>query len=356
MEDPRLRRLKALSEASSRGKAAETSAKQLRRPRIEAKIIFLDPTEERKQEKDEAKEEEKEKEKELDKRLEGFGLFPNEQEESSFVSKTITKELNLSDESEDLDEEGTDDDEDNKTLPLLRPVFVEKEARQELVHELVDDEEALKREREREAHELLVRYVRQEYQTSQQTKDELDASNFDPSIVDDTDDPEDAMELEAWRLRELLRIKRDREERERFEREKIELERIRNMTEEERRQLDEQKMKEWMEQPRSQMRFMQKYYHKGAFFMDSQEEILKRDYAQPTGEDAHANREMLPEVKQVRDFGKKGRTKWTHLVGEDTTAFDYGWGQRKNDLNYRLVSKMGGMKGHLDNPSKRPKS
>lgn len=58
----------------------------------------------------------------------------------------------------------------------------------------------------------------------------------------------------------------------------------------------------------------------------------------------------------MRDFGKKGRTKWTHLVAEDTTAFDYGWGHRKNAANYQLVSKMGGMRGHLDNPAaKRPK-
>ena len=88
-----------------------------------------------------------------------------------------------------------------------------------------------------------------------------------------------------------------------------------------------------------------KFYHKGAFFMDGDDALLQRDYAQATGEDASANRELLPDVKQVKNFGKKGRTKWTHLVGEDTTAFDYGWGQRKNDVNYALVGRMGGMKG-----------
>lgn len=253
------------------------------------------------------------------------------------------------------DEEEADDD--APLVPLMKPVFVKKTSRKDL-EQMEQHQELAKKAKEREAHELLLQYVRREYEASGASKDDSDvvASLGDPLVVDDVDDDSDVAELEAWRLRELLRIKRDREEREHWEREKMELERVRNMTEEERRRLDEEKMKEWMAQPKSQMRFMQKYYHKGAFFQDPAESLLQRDYAQPTGEDARANREMLPEVKQVRDFGKKGRTKWTHLVAEDTTEFSYGWGQRKNEMNYKLISKMGGMKGHLDNPSKRPKT
>ena len=35
---------------------------------------------------------------------------------------------------------------------------------------------------------------------------------------------------------------------------------------------------------------------------------------------------MLPKVMQVRDFGKRSRTKYTHLVDQDTTIKSGGFG------------------------------
>ena len=88
---------------------------------------------------------------------------------------------------------------------------------------------------------------------------------------------------------------------------------------------------------------MQKYYHKGAFYQNSDEEdedivgpsadsnlpsknrssLKNRDFNLPTMEDK-IDRSVLPQLLQKRmgTFGRKGNSKWTHLTAEDTTNFD----------------------------------
>jgi microfibrillar-associated protein 1 len=126
------------------------------------------------------------------------------------------------------------------------------------------------------------------------------------------------------------------------------------MTEEERRKLDQEKQAQWEATAKSQYKFLQKYYHKGAFYQEEHKDLLERDYAQVTGAD-RSDKDVLPEFMQVRNFGKKGRGKWKHLTAEDTTAFDYGWGSKDNALNQSKVAHMGGMRGDLDHPSKKSK-
>lgn len=101
------------------------------------------------------------------------------------------------------------------------------------------------------------------------------------------------------------------------------------MTDEER--LAEDKMLGKMTQEEARLNkpkwvFMQKYYHKGVFYMDedstknNKEDVRNRDYASaPTLEDT-VDKGRLPQVLQVRNFGKKGRTKYTHLLDQDTTV------------------------------------
>ena len=72
---------------------------------------------------------------------------------------------------------------------------------------------------------------------------------------------------------------------------------------------------------RGQQGFMQKYYHKGAFFqvrtawlgrLHKDMDILQRDYTESTAD--AVDKTQLPKVLQVRDFGKRSRSKWTYVA------------------------------------------
>jgi Microfibril-associated/Pre-mRNA processing len=85
--------------------------------------------------------------------------------------------------------------------------------------------------------------------------------------IDDTDGKEPEEEFEAWRMRELMRLKRDKEAERQREEERLEIERRRAMPEEQRLKEDlerAQKLRE--EKPKGNGVFLQKYWHKGAFY------------------------------------------------------------------------------------------
>lgn len=157
---------------------------------------------------------------------------------------------------------------------------------------------------------------------------DLDATDVDSDsgLPDDTDDLDDDMEFESWKLREILRLKRDSEDREKEALEKAEILRRRNMTDEDRYEEDK-RLGKFAEKEKQKWKFLQKYYHKGVFYMDDdtlkkdKADVRNRDYSAPTLEDNY-NKEVLPSVLQVKNFGKRGRTKYTHLVDQDTTFIE----------------------------------
>lgn len=85
--------------------------------------------------------------------------------------------------------------------------------------------------------------------------------------MDDTDGLDPEAEFEAWRLRELGRIKLEKEKEIQREEERLELERIRAIPEEQRLKEDsERAQKSREEKSKGQGVFLQKYWHKGAFY------------------------------------------------------------------------------------------
>jgi microfibrillar-associated protein 1 len=139
----------------------------------------------------------------------------------------------------------------------------------------------------------------------------------DPAMVDDKDGVNEEEEFEQWKLRQLQRMRRSAEEEAayvaqpgfpwplmltrhwcglvRAEQARAEVERRRNMTDAERAAEDRADPAK-QAQPKAKMAFMQKYYHKGAFFQD--QTILARDYTAPTERD-RINKELLPEPMRV---------------------------------------------------------
>jgi microfibrillar-associated protein 1 len=122
--------------------------------------------------------------------------------------------------------------------------------------------------------------------------------------------------------------------------------------------------------PREKRGFMQRYYHKGVFYMDeksmddgaaakrrrdfaepvAKDDVRRRSYNDATGED-RVNKSALPEVMQVRKFGLKGRTKYTHLRDQDTSQQEKSlWSdaQRDQRMRSKYESRMGGVHGGVD--------
>ncbi|XP_059608316.1 microfibrillar-associated protein 1 [Phlebotomus argentipes] len=220
----------------------------------------------------------------------------------------------------------SEDMEDNE--PRLKPLFVRKRDRTTIIER--EKEANQERQAEYEAKKNQKQRRRQTLKLVEESiKSDLAKPKSDkqePSLEDVcTDDENDEIEYEAWKLREIKRIKRDREEREQIERERLEIERMRGMTEEERKQELRQNPRQVTNKTsKGKYKFLQKYYHRGAFYLDQEEDVLKRDFSNATLED-HFDKTILPKVMQVKNFGRCGRTKYTHLVDQDTTQFDSPW-------------------------------
>ncbi|KAJ0624482.1 putative microfibrillar-associated protein [Helianthus annuus] len=332
-DDPRLRRL-----AENRLDNKEEIRADHRRIR-QAEIISTEEEEQRRQE-----------------RLE----FEEDDEDALDERRRRIREKLLQREQEESSEYETDSEEEQMGMAMVKPVFVPKSERDTIAErEKIEAEEhaieeLMKRraeERKVETKQIVVEEIRKDMQIQKNLEAEADIAD-----VETDDELNEAEEYEAWKAREIARIKRDRDDRDAMVKEREEIERVRNMTEEERREWERKNPKP-SSAPKQKWRFMQKYYHKGAFFQDDPDDksgtvgadgIFRRDYSAPTGEDK-MDKSILPKVMQVKHFGRSGRTKWTHLVNEDTTDWNNPW-TNNDPLRAKYNTKMAGMNMPIAKP------
>eukprot|EP01017_Pseudomicrothorax_dubius_P029104 TRINITY_DN3505_c0_g3_i1.p1 TRINITY_DN3505_c0_g3~~TRINITY_DN3505_c0_g3_i1.p1 ORF type:complete len:462 (-),score=177.29 TRINITY_DN3505_c0_g3_i1:18-1403(-) len=287
-------------------------------------------------------------EKQKEQAQELFGLKKEEEEEEEEAME---------------EEEQADEDEDEETMrerheaALRKPIFVPRVERDQLPNGREDDDAILAEEARRiqekkrkEAKDLFMETIK-----APEREDKDEESGSDREMPPDDDDQDKEEQFEAWKIRELKRIKRDREEVRAREKERAEIERRRQMTDEE-RNLENQRLGCDAIKPEQQKHlYMQKYYHAGAFYQDNDDPIFKRDYNMPVGEDLF-DKSTLPRILQVRrgDWGKRSRSKYTHLVDQDTTNFDPQYKVHELVHN-KMLGQLAGYKGNavLERPSKK---
>ncbi|CAH8359609.1 unnamed protein product [Eruca vesicaria subsp. sativa] len=332
-DDPRLRRLGQTTRTENR----EQVRADHRRVRQAAEVVSTQEEEELR--KQEAKEEEEDvdaleerrrriREKNLKRAREEADLLPLEDEEEEEVK-----------EEEEESEYETDSEDEMFGINMMKPIFVKKAERDTIAEreKMEAKEEALEKlakkkleMRKIETKQIVVEEVRKD----EERRKNIVQEEANLGDVDTDDETNEAEEYEAWKTRELARIKGDKDARGAMLREKEEVDKLRNMTEQERKEWESNNPKTSSSssvKPKKKWKFMQRYYHKGAYFQEpgSNETngLFQRDYSAPTGVDK-LDKSVLREVMQVKHFGRSGGTKWTHLAKEDTT---YGGKNKKDD-------------------------
>jgi microfibrillar-associated protein 1 len=247
----------------------------------------------------------------------------------------VVEEVN-EDEGESEYEEEEEDDDGPLIAKLPPPVFMRKEDRDTIRERekteaeekrLEAEREAKAQERADESRNLMVEELKRE------ALEQVAAQSEGEPEEDDLNDEE---AYEQWKVRELRRIKREKEELEKMKAEQEDVARRRKLTDDEVAKLDADRLA-LKEKPKwnylqkyawlcpcvgTDIVFFRRYWHKGAYYAD--DDLLKRDYSAPTEAD-RVDKSVLPSVLQVKNFGKAGRVKWTHLTAEDTTKHDAGW-------------------------------
>jgi len=165
--------------------------------------------------------------------VDAFAPKPLKQPAAEELGSEAEEEKGSGGGSEESEYESYTDSEEDGLQMLAKPVFVSKQQRktiQERDNHFEVEENALEvAGSKRAARKQAARDMAED-----QVRTELQLEKEAAALVIESDDGVEEVEFEGWKVRELRRIKRDREEREKLEQEREELERIHDMTEEER--------------------------------------------------------------------------------------------------------------------------
>uniref|UniRef100_A0A674MZC4 Microfibril associated protein 1 n=1 Tax=Takifugu rubripes TaxID=31033 RepID=A0A674MZC4_TAKRU len=352
VSDPRLRRL--LNRVSEDVEERLARHRQISEPEVVAESSEDSDEGTWHPEREESKEEEEEEvdDEEIERRRAMMRQRAVERKNEEMEVMEVEEEGKSGDESESESEYEEFTDSEDEAEPRLKPVFIrkkdritvaEREAEEQKQRELEAEAKRQAEERRRYTLKIVEEEAKKEFEENRRTLAALEAL--------DTDGENEEEEYEGWKVRELKRIKRDREARELMEREKTEIEKFHNMTDEERRaELRNNGKVITNKGTKGKYKFLQKYYHRGAFFLNEEEDVFKRDFSAPTLED-HFNKTILPKVMQVKNFGRSGRTKYTHLVDQDTTSFDSAWAQESAQNSKFFKQKAAGVRDVFDRPT-----
>ncbi|KAJ5177723.1 uncharacterized protein N7500_000422 [Penicillium coprophilum] len=259
----------------------------------------------------------------------------DESKPTAAAAEDAEEEEEESEEEENSEEESSSEDEAPRRM-LIRPTFIKKDKRNAASTASGQTNAQADADRAAEAGSPLEKEAIARSSANRAWDDDELIEAEDEEAIDDTDGLDPEAERAAWTLRELKRVQRSREAIEASEKEREEVERRRNLTAEEREREDSEfiaKQKEDRDATRGQTGFMQRYFHKGAFFRgDLEAEGLDRRELMGARFEDDVNRDTLPEYMQVRDMtklGKKGRTRYRDLKSEDTGRFGDGLDNRR---------------------------
>ena len=266
------------------------------------------------------------------------------QQDESSSSDSSTQDEGGRGSGEDSSSSSEEESSDDEPPAMAKPLFVPRHKRHTIVSQEQKDEQekeiSAKKKKEEENRKLQSRMMVAEIvaaaSVAHDTVDEDEgggASNAMPDDSDPTDPIEMEKERDAWEVRELERLLQAQDLLDQEEAEKAEYLRRRAMTDEERMIEDkalglyqrpgEQRQKS---KDADQSNFMQRYYHRGAFYMDNEEwdkddvRHKAKDYERAATGSDKIDKRNLPKIMQVKNFGfARQNTKYKGLASEDTT-------------------------------------